>query len=275
MLDLIEQDKQAMGHLNGSLTVAKEDLLNKNIELEKALQITQQAKDEISEFTSMISHELRTPIAILQCELELLIEGIAEPSADNLESLLEEVLHLNTLIQDMFELALSDTRMLKYEMNNISVKQIIERSIERFESQFKDNVIEVSVELDQINSLDVFGDLTRLKQVFDNILKNSLSYTDANGQLNVVSSKSNDTIKIVFQDSVPGVPPSALDKLCTRFYRVDESRSRETGGSGLGLAICKTIIEDHNGTFNVKNSPLGGLSVIIELPFIPETQSGQ
>ena len=79
----------------------------------------------------------------------------------------------------------------------------------------------------------------------------------------------------MFQDSAPGVPPSALDKLCTRFYRVDESRSRETGGSGLGLAICKTIIEDHNGTFNVKNSPLGGLSVIIELPFIPETQSGQ
>ncbi len=275
MLDLTEQDKRTMSYLNDSLTQAKENLLAKNIELEKALKMTQQAKNEVSEFTSMISHELRTPMAVLQCELELLIDGIEEPTTDNLNSLSEEVLHLNKLIQDMYELAMSDEQSLRYEMGPVSIRQIVEHSIERFEWQFKDNAILVSAELDQIDNLPIIGDPTRLKQVFDNVIKNSLSYTDPNGQLKLLSSRSNGMIKIEFQDSSPGVPNSALEKLCNRFYRVDESRSRETGGSGLGLAICKTIIEYHNGIFSVNNSPLGGLSVTIELPISSNTHSSQ
>jgi len=254
MLDLIQKDKE-------SLTAA--------------LTSTQQSKDDMAEFTSMISHELRTPIAVLQCELELLIDGIEEPTVENLNSLQEEVMHLNTLIQDMYELALSDTRMLKYEMDTLCIKQSIERSIDLFKWQFKDHSIQMDIDLNPIIDLDIKGDRTRLKQVFDNLLKNSLSYTDADGQLKISSAISNDTIKIEFSDSAPGVPPTAIDKLCNRFYRVDNSRSRETGGSGLGLAICKTIIEDHNGKFIVRNSSLGGLSVSIELPLTSNTQTNQ
>jgi signal transduction histidine kinase len=252
-----------------TLAHTQQTISNQNIKLKSALREAELAKNELSQITSMISHELRTPIAILRCEVELLADGIRKPDTVNLNSLLEEVVHFNDLIDDLFELVLSDTRTLKYDKAACQIDQLVKRSISLFESKFMGKKIELSMNETSLNTplaTQVFADPKRIKQVLDNILNNSLKYTDTNGHLQIHLENNNDWIWVHFQDSAPSVSEESLSKLFDQFYRVEKSRNRATGGAGLGLAICKTIMEDHEGSITAKLSPLGGLWVSIGLP---------
>ena len=110
------------------------------------------------------------------------------------------------------------------------------------------------------------ADADRLKQIFSNILENTLRYADKPGTLRISARCTEQTLKVCFEDSGPGVPPETLERLFDRLYRVDSSRSRDSGGSGLGLAICKQIVEAHGGRIVAENSALGGLSIKITVP---------
>ena len=109
------------------------------------------------------------------------------------------------------------------------------------------------------------GDPDRLKQVFSNILDNTLRHADVPGKLRISTRSTGQGLTIRFEDSGPGVPPESLGRLFDRLYRVDCSRSRKSGGSGLGLAICRQIVEAHGGRIEAENSTLGGLSIRITL----------
>ncbi|MEZ4536755.1 MAG: ATP-binding protein [Cyanobacteriota/Melainabacteria group bacterium] len=106
-----------------------------------------------------------------------------------------------------------------------------------------------------------------LKQLFSNLLENSLRYTDKGGKVLITSAiHENEKLSIAFEDSAPAVPADLYDKLFERFFRVDSSRSRLLGGTGLGLAICKNIVESHDGGISAGPSSLGGLKIELWLP---------
>jgi two-component system sensor histidine kinase BaeS len=114
------------------------------------------------------------------------------------------------------------------------------------------------------------GDAHRLHQVFMNLLENTLSYTDAGGQLRigvtVEGARTGNCLTLLFDDSAPGVPDDDLPRVFDRLFRSEASRSRALGGSGLGLSICRATIEAHGGTIEAAASPLGGLRMTITLP---------
>jgi len=261
-----------------SLAQANASLVNNNKNLKQALAKAEHATNELTQFTSMISHELRTPITVLKCEIELLVEGVRSPNQTHLDSLLEEVNHFSGLINDMFELVLSDARKLKYKKECVQLDKVICRSVALFESQFSQENISLSIDCnpktnssDKTQSTDiqdmiVFIDPLRMKQVVDNILKNSLKYTDPEGELRISCEIENEFIIFHFQDSSPGVQKEELLNLFERFFRVEKSRNRSTGGAGLGLSICRTIVQDHAGIINAQHSPLGGIWVSVAIP---------
>ncbi len=107
-------------------------------------------------------------------------------------------------------------------------------------------------------------------QLFNNLLENSLRYTDAGGGLQIHGRIDADTLTLAFSDSAPGVTDAQLGKLFERFYRAEGSRNRASGGSGLGLAICANIVAAHNGTLRADHSPSGGISVTVSLPLDDE-----
>jgi two-component system sensor histidine kinase BaeS len=111
----------------------------------------------------------------------------------------------------------------------------------------------------------VLGDADRLRQLFANLLENSLRYTDPGGGVRIVQAVQDGRVRVTVEDSAPGVPDESLPKLFDRLYRVDPSRSRETGAAGLGLAICAGIVKAHDGTIMARHSPLGGVAIDIEL----------
>jgi two-component system sensor histidine kinase BaeS len=115
----------------------------------------------------------------------------------------------------------------------------------------------------------IHADAERLSQLFRNLLINSLNYTDPGGRVEVGIDVNEGMLIIDIQDTEPGVPDDALPQLFERLYRVDRSRSRDTGGAGLGLAICRNIVEAHEGRISARHSPLGGLWIRLELPVAP------
>jgi len=267
MLSEIALDKEQMQTFTNSLAKAKEDLTQKNTSLHQALEETENAKSELAQFTTMISHELKTPIAILHSEIELMIDGFSEPSEKNLNSLLDEAKRLARLINDIFDLLVSDARGFDYNKQAFALTDVLNSTLEQLRPEFDIKHIRQEVSIPSIKEREVFIDPMRLRQVFENLFKNTLKYTDEGGVLSVTTEMRDTSISIEIQDSYPGVMSENLDKLFVPFYREEPSRNRQTGGSGLGLAIVKTIIEDHDGQIHAKASSLGGLWITITIPF--------
>jgi len=217
-----------------------------------------------------ISHELRTPLSVLRGELEAVQDGVRQPTPDRIHSLHSEVLALTKLVEDLYELSLSDVGAMNYHKERINVTDIILGIQQNFVARFASR----GIVLREITSPDlvlpVFADARRLYQLFSNLAENSYRYTNEGGFCEITLYRTKQTVMITFQDSAPSVPPDALPKLFDRLYRVEKSRSRELGGAGLGLAICKNIVEAHGGTITAYQSQYGGLSIQVELPLLLE-----
>ncbi len=218
------------------------------------------------QWISDIAHELRTPLSVLQGEIEALQDGVRQINPDTLSSLHTEVSHLTRLVCDLHDLSLAESGSLHYSLEPVAPLALVRDIIKKFRPLFEARKIVLLDELDNEISQTIPGDSNRLVQVFSNLFENSLRYTEPPGTLKIRSSITSSGISLYFEDSAPGVSHESLKKLFDRLYRVDKSRSRAHGGSGLGLAICKSIIEAHNGTIRALKSPLGGVLFEITLP---------
>jgi two-component system sensor histidine kinase BaeS len=217
------------------------------------------------QFVADISHELRTPLSILGGEIEAIQDGIQELSLESIGSLQVEVYRINRLVDDLYQLALSDVGALAYRKSEVNVVEIITETINRVTSQFEERRVTLTVFIPK-EPLLVFADAERLTQLFDNVLNNSQKYTDSGGTLDITVEQAHGAVTINFKDSEPGVLEEERGKLFDRLYRVEGSRNRGTGGAGLGLAICRNIVEAHEGEIEALNSPLGGVWIRITLP---------
>ena len=213
-----------------------------------------------------ISHELRTPLTIMRGEIEAMQDGIRQVNPERLNALHNEVMNLNRLIGDLYELSLSDIGALSYHKRDVDAGEIINISLAALSDDFSEKNIKVSIQKDADCKYGLFADPDRLQQLFTNLLTNSLRYTDTGGELRISLGRTKGKLVIGFQDSGPGVDSNDLPRLFERLYRVDSSRNRKTGGAGLGLSICKNIVEAHEGTISAQASPMGGLWINIELP---------
>jgi two-component system, OmpR family, sensor histidine kinase BaeS len=213
-----------------------------------------------------ISHELRIPIAVLQGEIEALLEGIHDITPETIRSLHAETLRLKRLVEDLYQISLSDLGALTYRKENLDLVKVLRDSIESYRAEFSRKDIALKENISKDAKVIGFADRERLNQLFVNLLENSLRYTDAGGTLEIGAEVSGNFILIEFQDSMPGVSVQNMERLFERFYRVEESRNRSSGGAGLGLTISKKIVDAHEGTISAHSSPLGGLLIRISIP---------
>ena len=210
-----------------------------------------------------ISHELRTPLAILKSEIEAIQDGIRNFDSEALKSLSNEVARLNSLVDDLYELALSDIGAMKYQMTDLDLGNVLKETLDGYKERYQKSGIELSTNIEE--PITIVGDRQRLSQLFTNLLENSLRYTDSPGTLEITTSNETDYTIVIFSDSAPGIDPKSIDKIFDRFYREELSRSREKGGAGIGLSICAAIVEAHSGSIIAKSSSLGGLLIEIQL----------
>jgi two-component system sensor histidine kinase BaeS len=216
-------------------------------------------------FIADISHELRTPLAVLRGELEAIEDGVRHLDRASLSSLQTEVTMLSQLIDDLYELSLADIGALSFEKVPVDAAGIVEAATDAFEERLNTRRLALETEIVEQPAV-ILGDPHRLTQLLKNLLENALRYTDPGGKVRVSVSMHAHQLHIDVQDSYPGVPEPLMPHLFERLFRVDISRSRQSGGAGLGLALCRHIAEAHEGTIEAARSPLGGLWIKLRFP---------
>jgi two-component system sensor histidine kinase BaeS len=212
-----------------------------------------------------ISHELRTPLSVLRGEIEALQDGIRQPTAEAIASLHTEAMRLGRLVDDLYQLAVSDLGALSYRKEKTDFTALLREALASMRQHFADKGLTLMEEL-PASPLWLFADPQRLHQLLSNLLENTLKYTDAPGEARVSLQAEKSTAVLRIDDSPPGVPEESWTRLFESLYRVEGSRSRSTGGAGLGLAICRNIVQAHDGSITAGPSPLGGVRIAISFP---------
>jgi len=221
---------------------------------------------ERRQWVADISHELRTPLAVLRGEVEALLDGIRPVTRDTIRSLHAEVLRLHRLVDDLYQLSISDLGALAYRKEDLDLGGVLRDSIDHYRAEFSRKGITLEVNLPEGLEMPIFGDPERLSQLFGNLLDNTLKYTDEGGILVIRLEYRRGQAMAEFEDSAPGVPEAELGRLFERLYRLEGPRGKASGGAGLGLAICRNIVEAHEGAISAHPSPLGGVLIRVTLP---------
>jgi two-component system sensor histidine kinase BaeS len=212
-----------------------------------------------------LSHELRTPLTVMRAEVEAVIDGVRPLNVESMQSLEAEIKHLNKLVEDLHQLALADSGDLRFQFETVDVLELLRQIAARFEARMQE--MELSLKLDLPSSpLQLSADASRLTQVIENLLENSLRYTDAGGKVVMRAQGGAGMVRLTIEDSAPGLRDGGYEQLFERLHREDQARSRAKGGSGLGLSICRLLVQAHRGEISAGPSTLGGVKVEILLP---------
>ncbi len=215
-----------------------------------------------------ISHELRTPVAILRGELEAMLDGVRALEISNIHSAHDEVKHLQRLIDDLNLLATTDIGGMQYRKASLNLTHLLQGELEKYRSYLADADIYLNLQgLEQ--NIELYADKTRLCQLFENIINNCVKYSQATVltiNISLASQDNQPQVTMEFYDNGIGVEPHHLNHLFEHLYRVEDSRNRKTGGSGLGLSICRHIVHAHQGEISAKQAESGGLAILITLP---------
>lgn len=254
------------GHFETRLPARRADELGQLAEafnhLAARLGANEQAR---AQWVADTSHELRTPLAVVRAQIEALQDGVRPATPEHLAVMLRQILALTRLVDDVAALAQPEVGGLRCEMQPLIVWPLVVDVAALFSDRAQAAGLEVHVGEAPARSA-VRGDALRLRQVFYNVLENSLRYTAAGGRIEIGWRMQTDVLHIFIADTAPGVPANLLDRLGERFFRVEPSRSRASGGAGLGLALCRRIVQAHAGRIEFTNATLGGLLVDIALP---------
>jgi len=217
------------------------------------------------------AHELRTPVTLIQGTIEGMIDGIFPCDTATLKSVHEETLRLSRLIDTLRELEIIESGELRLDMGGVDIRETIRKAIALFSSSARAKGIALSSENLSALSPLARGDYLRIGEVVYNLIANAIKYAPEGGTVRVREEAGFEgSVAFSVDDSGPGIPADERGRVFERFYRVDKSRSSDSGGRGLGLAIAAEIVKAHGGSISVGHSDLGGASFTVSLPSAQE-----
>ncbi len=216
-------------------------------------------------FIQDASHELKTPLTILQGELEVTLKRIRPviEYEEVLESSLEEIRRISSIVENLLLLARVEDQTTGLDVKEFNLQRVLRAAVEDMAGLAREKSLSLTLLADE--ALMIPGDEQKLKQVFLNLLDNAIKYTPPHGAVSVSAAPAAaDMVHITVQDTGIGIPATELPHVFNRFYRVDKARS--SSGFGLGLSIAKSIVEAHQGTISAESSLNRGTTFIISLP---------
>ncbi|WP_293738244.1 sensor histidine kinase efflux regulator BaeS [uncultured Acinetobacter sp.] len=225
--------------------------------------ILHQHEESRRQWVADTSHELKTPLAVLQAQIEAMQDGIRKATPEHLDAMMRQVSSLKKLTQDLADLAQADAQQLKCYFAEVNPWDVVLQEVENFRSTFEQNQLEVTLSGEGI-SLSL--DRDRFKQIIVNLLGNCVRYTEQGGKIQIHTQQNEHEWILYVDDSPFGVSDEQLARLGERFYRVDDSRTRSTGGTGLGLALSCKLAQALGGSLTFNHSPLGGLRCVLTFP---------
>jgi len=225
------------------------------------------AQTQRRNMTADVAHELRTPLHILQGNLEGALDGVYQASPDYFRSMLEETRLLQRLVEDLQTLSMAESGTLDFHFQKLSVTELLEDVVTSFSVRAEESGIHLLKEvLEEGEGLEIEGDWQRLDQVIGNLVANALRYTPEEGEIKLSAGREGNSVIVRIQDSGEGIPAEDLPYIFDRFWKGDKSRSRSSGGSGLGLAIARQLVGTHGGEITVESREGEGTIFTVRLP---------
>jgi heavy metal sensor kinase len=229
----------------------------------------EQSFEQLRRFTSDASHEMRTPLTSIRSvgEVALQKDGSREEYRDTIGSMLEEVNRLTALVDSLLTISRADAGRIQLHPTVFSAMDLAREAAGLFDVLIEEKGQRIAVAGDE--GVSVSGDRVFLRQALVNIIHNAVKYSPVGGAISVgVHYEPAGNIRLEVVDSGPGIAPEHAEKVFDRFYRVDESRSREAGGAGLGLAIAQWAVRLHGGNIQLLTTRGTGCTFQIYLPRI-------
>lgn len=221
------------------------------------------------EFVANVSHEFRTPLAIINGYIETLMDGALDDRTMAEKFL--KVMHKNgtrltLLIEDLLTISRMEHRSARLDLGAADLRESISQVLERLESAIREGNAQIFVDWPKEIGL-IEADAPRLEQVFSNLVENALRYGPAQStRVGIRARMVGEDVELVFSDNGPGIPLDDQPHIFERFYRVHKDRSRVAGGTGLGLSIVKHIVHAHGGEVSVESTPGAGAAFRVRLP---------
>lgn len=249
------------GHFQHQVKIKRHDELGDlSVQINQLANMLDQHEQSRRQWVADTSHELKTPLSVLQAQIEAVQDGIRKPSPEHLTAMMTQVARLKKLTQDLADLAQAESQQLKCYFTDIDPWYVVKDEVENFRATFEQSDLQVSCIGD---SVTLSLDQDRFRQVIANILSNSVRYTERGGKIQIHSHQTASQWQLIVDDSPLGLSDEQIKHLGERFYRADDSRARTTGGTGLGLALSCKIIHALGGELSFDQSPLGGLRCVI------------
>jgi two-component system sensor histidine kinase BaeS len=213
------------------------------------------------DFVADVAHELRTPVAVLQVNLEALLDGIVAQTPEQIESLHEEVLRLARRVEDLQSLAHADAAALSLHVRPCDLAKITGSAVDQLSHQVKTNNLDISCTL---TPTAIEGDPVRLHQVITNVLVNACKYTPAGGHIHISVAQTAQHARLLVRDTGCGIAAEDLPRVFDRFWR--SNATPDIPGNGIGMAIVAQLVAAHGGNVDIQSTLGVGTQVTIRLP---------
>ncbi|SFC56028.1 sensor histidine kinase [Clostridium uliginosum] len=249
---------RSLNFLSKNLQSALLDLQKKNKKLEKDIQKERKLENMRKEFVADVSHELKTPIGIIEGYAEGIKDGIVSgnDAMIYLDTIISESKKMSVLVTNMLELSKLESGTIKPNPESFNINRLINKILKNHSLYFEENNLKVNFTSSNPYSY-VYADTFQMEQVLTNLITNAIKYTPSGNSINVSIYEENDKFKISIQNTGINIPEEEIDKLFDKFYRIDKSRERHQNSTGLGLSIVKNILNLHNSDFSLQNIPNG------------------
>ncbi len=236
-----------------------------------AYQAVQELDKQKSQFIRMVTHELRSPVAVSQSLVRGIVKGYAGPLNDKQEELINRLDRrldfLEMLVNDLLDLAAGKAGLVSDEWAHLDVNASLERVIGILEPQAREKNQELRYQPSD-DSLLVDAVEEGLDRVFVNLVGNAVKYTPEGGQITVTSSRAQDRAQVTVRDTGIGIPEDAMSKLFEEFYRAPNAKAQESSGTGLGLSIAHDLVERFGGRITVESTEGEGTTFRVILPLV-------
>lgn len=263
---------ESINTLSGKLEQTVEELKLKNVQLENDLQYISKVDEKRKEFLSSVSHELKTPIALIQGYAEALEEKVVRKEEDKeyyYHVILDEAGRMNLLVRKLMTLNNLESGHDDLILDNFDLVSLVRSVLKRCQLLAAD--AHLDFELDSPTEAWVYADGFLIEEVVFNYLTNAIHYTDERKRIQVQVAAGEDRVRVSVFNTGPRLSQEDLERVWESFYKADKSRSREYGGSGLGLAVVKATMERHRSAYGVENRE-SGVNFWFELPLSPKTE---
>jgi signal transduction histidine kinase len=266
------------GDLSARVPENKSDMFSELIQrFNKMVDELERAEQQRRNLAADIAHELRTPLHIIQGNLEGIVDGVYRPTTEHINNTLDETRLLARLVNDLQTLSLAETGQLPLHPTRFLLADLIHDLTSSFSAQAASLGIDLQTNLSDPNQ-ELTADYDRLNQVLSNLISNALRHTPSSGTISIqtdwLGGSPDCQLRITIRDTGSGIPAEDLPFIFDRFWRGDKSRSERTH-SGLGLAITKQLVHAHGGTIEVQSELGRGTTFIVELPEYFQTNINQ